>query len=117
MRPEPDPERPIGRSRSRRQIYFVLAGLGVVLPYWRFLPFVGNHGLDVPLFFHEAFATPVGGFFTMDVIISAATLWVFAIVEWRRGAIRRPWIPIAGSLLVGVSLGLPLLLYLREPPP
>jgi len=35
-------------------------------------------------------------------------------VEGRRLAMSRLWGPIAANLLVGVSLGLPLFLYMRE---
>jgi hypothetical protein len=41
-------------------------------------------------------------------------LWVFVFLEGRRLAIARLWGPIAANLLVGVSLGLPLFLYMRE---
>jgi hypothetical protein len=38
---------------------------------------------------------------------------VFVLSEGRRLGIRRLWAPLAASLVVGVSLGLPLFLYLR----
>jgi len=34
--------------------------------------------------------------------------------EGRRAGVRHLWAPIAANLVVGVSLGLPLFLYLRE---
>lgn len=36
------------------------------------------------------------------------------IVEGRRAGVRHLWAPIAANLAVGVSLGLPLFLYMRE---
>ena len=36
------------------------------------------------------------------------------IVEGRRADIKQLWAPIAANLAVGVSLGLPLFLYIRE---
>jgi hypothetical protein len=53
-------------------------------------------------------------FFGMDVIVSSVVLWVLVLVEGRRAGVRNLWAPIAGNLAVGVSLGLPLFLYLRE---
>jgi hypothetical protein len=41
-------------------------------------------------------------------------LWAFVLFEGRRSAAAPLWAPIVASLLVGVSLGLPLFLYLRE---
>jgi hypothetical protein len=60
------------------------------------------------------FANQVGGFFGLDVIVSSVALWVFVLVDGRRYRVRHLWAPIAGNLAVGVSLGLPLFLYLRE---
>jgi hypothetical protein len=43
-------------------------------------------------------------------------LWVFVYIDGRRRRVRHPWAPVAASLAVGVSLALPLFLYLREAP-
>jgi hypothetical protein len=97
-----------------KHIYAVLAVAGTILPLWQFVPFLRDHGLAMPLFFQQLFSTPVSGFFGVDVIVSSLVLWVFVVVESRRLSIRHQWLPVAGSLLVGVSLGLPLFLYMRE---
>ena len=83
-------------------------------PYTQFLPFLREHGLNLPLFFHELFSTRIGAFFGWDVIVSCVVLWVFVLVEGRRAGVKHLWAPIAASLLVGVSLGLPLFLYQRQ---
>ena len=56
----------------------------------------------------------IGAFFGMDVIVSAIVLLAFMRFERRRASIPHSWAPVAGTLLVGVSFGLPLFLYLRE---
>jgi hypothetical protein len=48
------------------------------------------------------------------VVVSALALVVFIITEGRRIALSRLWLPIIATLLVGVSLGFPLFLYLRQ---
>jgi len=99
-----------------KTIYLVLCFLGVALPYWQFIPWVAANGLDMSLFFRQLFANRVGAFFGMDVLVSAVTLMVFNGVERPRlklGAHAR-WLTLASVLTVGVSLGLPLFLYLRE---
>jgi hypothetical protein len=48
------------------------------------------------------------------VIITSVVLWVFVFVEGRQSGIKHLWVPVAANLAVGVSLGLPLFLYLRE---
>jgi Terpene cyclase DEP1 len=51
----------------------------------------------------------------MDVIVSAFVLLSFIQNEGKRLGMRLLWLPTLGTLLVGVSFGLPLFLYLREP--
>ena len=50
----------------------------------------------------------------MDVLVSAVVLIVFMRVESRRVAIHGRWYPVLALVLVGVSLALPLYLYLRN---
>jgi hypothetical protein len=97
-----------------KHLYLLLAVLGTLLPYAAFLPFLWTHGLDPHAFVTQLFGTPVSAFFGLDVIVSALVLWVFIYAEGRRRGMRRLWAPVAASLVVGVSLGLPLFLYLRE---
>ena len=95
-------------------LYLVLCFAGVLLPYWQFVPWILQHGLNLPLFVRELFATRIGAFFGMDVIFSAVALLIFTRIESARIGIRRRWLVIVAVLTVGVSLGLPLFLYLRE---
>ena len=97
-----------------KHVYLVLCVAGILLPYSQFIPFLREHGLDLNLFFAQLFANRVSGFFGMDVIVSSLVLWVFVYVDGRRYGVRRLWAPILANLAVGVSLGLPLFLYLRE---
>ncbi|HEX3234387.1 MAG TPA: DUF2834 domain-containing protein [Gemmatimonadales bacterium] len=97
-----------------KHLYLGLCVLGTILPWAAFLPFLRTHGLNVRAFLDQLFGTPVSSFFGWDVIVSSLVLWAFVLVEGRRLAMARRWLPIVGNLLVGVSLGLPLFLYLRE---
>ena len=94
--------------------YLVLCILGTVLPCSQLLPFIREHGLNVSLMIEQLFANRISGFFGLDVIISSLVLWVLVLTEGRRQRMSRLWVYIAGSLVVGVSLGLPLFLYVRE---
>jgi hypothetical protein len=99
---------------SRKNVYLFLCLLGFALPYWQFVPWVMANGLNMRLFFEQLFANRIGAFFGMDVFVSAVSLLVFARSERSRlGPVAR-WLPLIAVLSVGVSLGLPLLLYLRE---
>jgi hypothetical protein len=97
-----------------KALYLALCIAGTILPYTQFIPFLREHGLDFQEFWGQLFATRIGGFFGMDVIVSSVVLWVLVGVEGRRAGVRGLWAPIAANFAVGVSLGLPLFLYLRE---
>lgn len=97
-----------------KHLYLVLCIGGTVLPYSQFIPFLLEHGLDLQVFFEQLFSTRIGAFFGLDVIASAVVLWVFVFVEGRRSRVKHLWAPVVASLTVGVSLGLPLFLYIRE---
>jgi hypothetical protein len=97
-----------------KRIYLALTVLGFLLPYWQFVPWLAQHGLNPPLFVRDLFANRISGFFGVDVFVSALALWIFIIAEGSRLGMRRLWLPLAGTCLVGVSFGLPLFLYLRQ---
>src|SRR5262249_57618959 len=99
---------------KKKNIYLVLCLLGIVLPYWQFVPWVIQNGLNMPLFFQQLFANRIGAFFGMDVVASAVTLMVFARIENNKVGAGTRWLTLLAVLTVGVSLGLPLFLYLRE---
>ncbi len=97
-----------------KAIYLLFCALGIALPYSQFVPWVMHNGLRMGLFVQELFANRIGGFFGMDVLVSAVVLIFFVRREGKKLGIRHVWLPIIGTLAVGVSLGLPLFLYLRE---
>ena len=97
-----------------KNLYLVLCLAGTVIPYWQLVPFLREHGLDLHLFFDELFSTRIGAFFGLDVIVSSLVLWTLVVIEGRRAGVKYLWVPIVANLTVGVSLGLPLFLYLRE---
>lgn len=94
-------------------VYILLCIVGTVLPLAQFVPWLSAHGLDVPLLVQQAVATPVSAFAWSDVLVSGVAVAVFVVIEGRRLAMRRLWLPLFG-LVVGPSLALPLFLLLRE---
>jgi len=97
-----------------RHVYLGLCVLGVVVPYSQFIPWLMQHGLDMDLFMRELFATRIGAFFAFDVVVSALALFVFCFGDRRTARVRHVWLPVVATLVVGVSLGLPLFLYMRQ---
>ena len=97
-----------------RHVYLFLCLLGIIVPYAQLIPWILEHGLNLPLLVRELFVTRIGAFFGLDVVVSAIVLFVFIFAQRRESGVRHVWLPIVGTLLVGVSLGFPLFLYLRE---
>lgn len=98
-----------------KNIYLCLCIVGFAAPYAAFLPWVAEHGgIPMRLFVQELFANRISAFFGLDVVVSAIVLLRFAAGESARLRIPNRWMVLVATLLVGVSLGLPLLLYLRE---
>jgi hypothetical protein len=97
-----------------KTIYLALCFVGTLLPYWQFVPWVVAHGMNLPLFVRELFVNRISAFFGMDVLVSAVALIVFMRVESARLSIRQRWLPVLAVLTVGVSLALPMFLYMRE---
>jgi predicted membrane protein len=95
-------------------LYLLLCVVGTILPYWFFIQFLHEHGLNLRILVEQLFANPISSFFGVDVIVATICLWLFVYFEGRRARVKNLWAPIVASLLVGVSLGLPLFLYLRE---
>jgi hypothetical protein len=100
---------------NMRLRYLIFCIAGFVLPYSQFIPWVLAHGFDAPMFVRELFSNRIGGFFGLDVIVSAFVLIPFIFAEGRRLHMTRLWAPVLGTVLVGVSFGLPLFLLMREP--
>jgi hypothetical protein len=97
-----------------RHVYLLLCILGVVVPYAELIPWLSQHGLQPGLLLPELFATRIGAFFGLDVVVSAIVLFVFVFAERAMLGIRHIWLPVLATLLVGVSAGFPLFLYMRE---
>jgi hypothetical protein len=97
-----------------KHLYLGLCVLGTVLPYSQFVPFLQEHGLQLRLMVQQLFANRISAFVGLDVIVASVVVWIFVMVESRRSDVPRQWLPLVAVLTVGVSLALPLFLYLRE---
>lgn len=94
-------------------IYVLLCIAGTALPLSQFVPWLSAHGLNVPLLLQLATSSHIAAFAWADVLISGIAVVVFVLVEGRKLAMRRLWLPLS-CLMVGPSLALPLFLLLRE---
>ncbi len=95
-----------------KHLYLALAVAGTLIPYTAILPWFAQYGLDAPRFIQEMFQAGVPRMFSLDLILSALVLFVMAVRTHKKG-VPHTWVILPSTVIVGVSLGLPLLLYLE----
>lgn len=98
----------------KRWVYLVLAGIGLVFPYYFLLSFLVENGLNLELLLAQLFANDISTFFAVDLIITAVAFWVFLYWEARRMEMRHWWVYVVFTLFIGPSFAFPLFLYARE---
>jgi len=98
---------------KHRRFYVILCILGVIAP-WPFLVyFLSLPQASIPLFFTSLFVNPAASAAAADLLVSALVFFVFVFFEGRRLGMKNLWLIVPATLLVGLSFGLPLFLYLR----
>ena len=96
-----------------KRLWIILCAAGTIVPYAAFFPWLMEHGFDLRLAIREASGSSIAAFAWLDVLVSAVTLLALAARRILAGD-RRQWLVVLGTCAVGVSLGLPLYLYLTE---
>jgi hypothetical protein len=97
-----------------KSVYAVLSILGLIVPYYFFIGFLMENGLNLSLIAEQLFANWINACFTVDVIIAAIVILFFIDTDGARREVPFRWIPALGTLAAGPSFGLPCYLYLRE---
>ena len=97
-----------------KKIYLILAVLGLAIPYYFFISFLIENGLDISLLVNQLFANDISTFFAVDLLITAVVLIIFIIKEGQRYKMRNAFLYILATLLIGPSFAFPLFLYFRE---
>ena len=95
-------------------LYLGLAFLGAIAPYSFMGQFLLTHGLNLAEFKLQLAASPISSFMGAAFIIASLVTLFFVIGEGRRLKMKGLWLPVLATVLVGVSCGLPLFLYLRD---
>ncbi|MCO5134887.1 MAG: DUF2834 domain-containing protein [Phyllobacteriaceae bacterium] len=97
-----------------RNTYIALAVAGTLLPWIFFAGFIGEHGLDLPGFIGALFSNGASAGFAADILISSAAFFLWSFLDSRKRGIAHWWVVVPSVFLVGLSLGLPLYLAMRE---
>lgn len=96
-----------------KTFYLIMAVAGTLLPWIFFGSFFSANGFDLVAFITSLFANGAAGGFSIDVLLSISVFWVWSFVDAARTGTRRWWLVLPASFTVGLSLALPLYLYLR----
>jgi hypothetical protein len=76
--------------------------------------FLVEEGFDIGGYFSLWTASLPSTQLLLDLVIAALAFFVWAAVEGPRARIKRWWVCIPATLLVGLCFGLPLFLLMRE---
>ena len=95
-----------------KNIYLVLLIVGAIVPYYFFVQFFMTEGLSLPVFVDGLFANGAAAGFSADIVISSLVFWIAIWEQHRRGKGPAPWLFIIVNLAVGLSMALPLYLFL-----
>lgn len=96
-----------------KRFYLLCAIVGAVIPWLFFGSFFINNGLNLLGFVQGLFSNGASGGFAADLLLSIGIFWVWSYQDARRLGIARWWLVPLTSSFVGLSLALPLYLYLR----
>jgi hypothetical protein len=99
---------------AREMTYAALAALGVILPMYYNLQYMGAGGNLLVDFFTVPLQNAVTASLLFDLLIAFAAFNVVLFTEGRNLGVRNFWLCVAVSWLVAFAAGLPLFLLFRE---
>lgn len=97
-----------------RNFYLVATIIGTVVPWIFFAQFIGSNSVNLWAFLAGLYANGAAGGFASDIFITAAVFWVWSYLDSQKTGVANWWLVIPATLCVGLSMALPLYLYLRE---
>ena len=97
-----------------KPVYLFAAIVGTLIPWFFFGTFFVDNGLNLIGFIQAVFANDPARGFTADILISIAVFWAWSYWDARQLGVQGWWLTVPSCFFVGLSLGLPLYLYLRH---
>ena len=97
-----------------KNVYLLLAAIGLLVPYWFFFQFFKANGFQLGLLLQQALINPVSIAFTVDLVLSIIVFWFYLFGEANKLQMKNAWLYVLASLTIGLSFALPLFLYFRE---
>lgn len=96
------------------RLLLALTVVGFVVPNVFVGLYVVDEGADLGAYFSLWTASIPSTQLLLDLVIATSAFFIWAAVEGPRAQVKRWWLCIPASLLVGVCFGLPLFLLMRE---
>ncbi|MDX1737336.1 MAG: DUF2834 domain-containing protein, partial [Alphaproteobacteria bacterium] len=82
---------------------------------WYFFgSFVALNGIDVVLFVSQLFANEAASGFSADILLTVVVFVVWSFKDSKENDLKNWWVVPIAVLTVGLSLAVPLYLYIRE---
>jgi hypothetical protein len=98
----------------KERLLLILTVLGFVVPNVCLVVFTADEGLATGTYFSLWVDSTPSTQLLLDLLIASLAFFVWAAVEGPRVGMRRWWVCIPATLLVGLCFGLPLFLLMRE---
>ena len=95
-----------------KNLYLFLAVIGAVIPMTQLIPWIQSEGLNLAGSITALFASLPAAGFTLDLLITSLTFWLFIYVEIKTLSAKFIGLVLV-NLLIGLSCAFPLFLYLR----
>lgn len=109
---------PAATTRSDKilcAVYGSTALVALVATWWHNVAFiVSGQGRSITDFVSAAYANHAAASLTNDVVLVAVAALVFMVVEAHRLAIAHVWVYLVMSLLLAISVALPVFLIVRQ---
>lgn len=98
----------------KERLLLILTVVGFVVPNVFVGVFFAREGTDIGGYFSSWTASIPSTQLLVDLGIAALAFFVWAAVEGPRAGVKRWWLCIPATFLVGLCFGLPLFLWMRE---
>jgi hypothetical protein len=102
---------------GRTRLLLVLTVLGFVAPNAMVAVFFAEHGVDLARYLGNWFGTLPSAQLLVDLVICGVAFIGWSALDGPRAGVRRWWVTIPATLLVGLCFAVPLYLLLRERAP
>lgn len=98
------------------RLLLVLTVVGFIAPNVLLGVYIADEGWDPGAYLSLWFDSTPSTQLVVDLGIASLALFVWAALDGPRSGVRRWWLCIPATVLVGLCFGLPLYLYMRERP-